>query len=86
VFSANAFIGIPKLQIIGVYADYANYLQNQKIENALVTGLGIKVDNYFGLYFPIYQTANLGDLKKNYGNYIRLTLQLNFLNSGIIKK
>lgn len=86
VFSANTFIGIPKLQIIGVYIDYANYLQNQKIEYALVTGLGIKVDNYFGLYFPIYQTSNLGDLKKNYGNYIRLTLQLNFLNSGIIKK
>ena len=86
VVSANTFITIPYINYLGIYTDYAHFQHSGKMEEAMVTGIGLKFENYFGLYFPVYQTKNLGDLSKNYSNYIRFTLMLNFVNSGIIKK
>ena len=42
------------------------------------TGLGIKLGDIFGVYFPLWRTTNMGaNLYENYGNEIRLTIKFN---------
>ena len=41
-------------------------------------GLGIKLGDIFGVYFPLWRTSNMGaNLYENYSNEIRLTIKFN---------
>ena len=41
-------------------------------------GLGIKLGDIFGVYFPLWRNTNMGaNLYENYGNEIRLTIKFN---------
>ncbi len=51
------------------------------------TGVGIKLGNVVGLYFPLWRSANMGaNLFDNYTNEIRLTLKFNPLAKPLLLK
>ena len=84
VATINTFLQLPiNPNIIGVFTDFGCLPMNDKsIEFAFNTGLGIRAGDVFGLYFPLYNTVNLGNLYKDYLSSIRFTLKLNIVNIG----
>ena len=69
--------------IFGVFSDFGFVESgNQSITLAYNTGLGIKLGEAFGVYFPLYNSVNMGDLYDNYTNSIRFSLKMNIVNIG----
>lgn len=80
----NTYFQLPaKLNFIGVFCDYGLVKQNDKSLLSLVnTGLGIRLADYFGIYFPLYNSLGTSSFYKSYHQNIRLTLKLNIINEG----
>ena len=80
----NTYFQLPaKLNFIGVFFDYGLVKQNDKSLLLLVnTGLGIRLADYFGIYFPLYNSLGTSSFYKSYHQNIRLTLKLNIINEG----
>lgn len=83
ITSVNAFFQLPvKPNVIGVFTDLGFLPNNNSVETLFSTGLGIKIGDFFGLYFPLYNTLNMGNLYTNYSNNIRFSIKLNPVNLG----
>lgn len=77
--SANLYaaLPIPKLGFLGVFADGGAFYDGNTVNYAFNTGLGIRISSILGVYFPIVESASLGDLSVKYANSIRMTLKFN---------
>jgi len=84
--TANLYFQLPILpSIIGLYADAGVFDNGKKLESALNTGIGIRMKNVFGIYFPIWMSKELNDSFGNskYVEKIRFTLKFNIANKTL---
>jgi hypothetical protein len=90
MLAANMYLDLPiKTGLIGAFLDAGTFEQpnGQFSPIALNTGLGIRLGNVFGIYFPMWMSNDLMNSYGNnvgmfdqYGRKIRFTLRLNFIN------
>jgi len=82
--AANFYMQLPlKPGLFGVFGDFGAYDTGNNIETLYNVGLGVRLSNVLGVYFPLAQSANMGDLFDNYGQKIRFTLKMNLVNKRI---
>lgn len=82
---ANFYAPLPILtHVVGVFADYGLISNNGVQQEVYDLGLGIRMGEVFGIYFPIVQSANLQN--SNYGQSIKFSLKLNLTNAGLIEQ
>lgn len=62
------------------FADFGVYDNGVGVATLYNAGLGIELGEIVGVYFPLVQSANMGDLYLNYKTSIRLTLRFNPFN------
>ncbi len=79
--TANVYVQMPfkQFKFIGVFADFGAFHDGTNIQTAFNTGLGIRLGNIFGVYFPIWMdtiTENSFSTA-NYTERIRFTLKFN---------
>lgn len=78
LFATNLYLEIPYAPI-GVFADYGIFDDAGIMVSMYNMGLGMRIKNRFGIYFPVLESANIqaaypADIK--YWNKIRFTLDL----------
>ncbi len=81
--SGNLWMQLPYLpNFLGIFADVGVFDNGTSIESAINTGIGMKIGDVFGLYFPVWMSKELNDSFGNsgYGSKIRLTLSINVFN------
>lgn len=87
MLAANFYMQLPiPTGIFGVFADYGGFHDGTEIRTAFQTGLGIRLGEFVGFYFPLYMTQELNDSfgsGAKYGEKIRVTLKLNLLNKPL---
>lgn len=86
--TGNLYVQLPfKPGIFGFFADGGVFSKDgTSTVTAFNTGLGIRVSKIFGIFFPLYQSTNMGNLynkNSNYARNIRFTLKLNIVNKGM---
>lgn len=82
--AANFYMQLPlKPGLFGVFGDFGAYDTGNNVETLYNVGLGVRLSNVLGVYFPLAQSANMGDLFDNYGQKIRFTLKMNLVNKRI---
>lgn len=87
--SSNIFVQLPiKLNILGVFADFGAFEKDGATEGVFNAGIGVRVSNILGVYFPLIQSTNLLNAyaSDSYAERIRFTLNLNFVNSGNLRR
>lgn len=85
MLSANAWIQFPYLpKMFGAFVDAGIFRFGSSNYTAFNTGLGMKVNNVFGLYFPLWMSTNLENSFGNakYAEKIRFTLNFNIANKS----
>ena len=87
MMAANFYMQLPiPTGIFGVFADYGGFHDGTEIRTTFQTGLGIRLGEFVGFYFPLYMTQELNDSfgsGAKYGEKIRVTLKLNLLNKPL---
>jgi hypothetical protein len=83
--TGNFYLQLPvKPNVLGVFADAGTYSNGSATNGIFVTGLGMRLGKVFGMYFPLYQSDNMGALfTSNYSKNIRFTLKMNIVNKGL---
>jgi hypothetical protein len=83
--TGNFYLQLPiKPNVLGVFADAGTYSNGSATNGIFVTGLGMRLGKVFGVYFPLYQSDNMGALfTSNYSKNIRFTLKMNIVNKGL---
>lgn len=82
--AVNTTIQLPiKPNLFEAYADFGIYDNGIGITYLYNAGFGINISDIVGLYFPLVQSSNLGDLYSNYLSSFRLTLRINPFNLPI---
>lgn len=91
--SANLFFQFPlKTGLLGFFADAGVFHNGINIQEAYQFGLGVRVSDFFGVYFPLYMSDkllqsygvdNLYSGNKKYGEMIRFTLKMNVFNKPL---
>lgn len=89
--TANLYAQLPikKLGFLGVFADLGAFGKDiPGIEFAANVGLGMRLGDIFGIYFPVYSTDNImQSISSNgYAERIRFTLRLNPVNQLNLRK
>ncbi len=74
---------IPIVPLVA-FVDYAMFDQLGTRQSAFDIGLGLRLKKYFGIYFPLYETANMHPAGTGYGTRIRFTLTMEGLNPANI--
>jgi hypothetical protein len=79
--SLNATIQLPvKPNIFVAFADFGIFDDGIKAATIYNAGLGLNLSDVVGIYFPLVQSSNMGNLYQNYASSIRLTLRFNPFN------
>jgi hypothetical protein len=88
--TANIYAPLPikRLGFIGAFADLGafgdldSFTLSSGFELAANVGLGIRLGDFFGIYFPLYSTDNIMNSigSNNYADRIRFSLKLNPVN------
>ncbi|MBM3164616.1 MAG: M1 family metallopeptidase [Bacteroidetes bacterium] len=82
--SLNATIQLPvKPNIFVAYADVGIYEDGMRAATIYNAGLGMNLADVIGVYFPLVQSSNMGNLYQNYALSIRLTLRFNPFNAPV---
>ena len=82
--SLNATIQLPvKPNIFVAYADVGIYEDSMRATTIYNAGLGINLADVIGVYFPLVQSSNMGNLYQDYASSIRLTLRFNPFNAPV---
>jgi hypothetical protein len=83
--SSNIYIQLPvKPSVFGAFADFGAFEDASGTTQTVVNlGLGVKLGNTLGVFFPLYQSSYFGDLFTDYGQKIKFTLKLNLVNKGL---
>jgi len=85
--AANLFFDLPYIPFVGLFADFGVFDNAGVMTTVYDFGVGIRVADKIGIYFPIYESDNLKNsfaVDVKYYNKIRFTLNLNGLNPGEI--
>lgn len=91
MIAGNLYFQLPiKTGLFGAFMDAGTVEQNGSFSDvAINTGLGIRISNFFGVYFPLWMTNDLVNsygtnaLFDEYGKKIRFTLHLNLVNKPL---
>ena len=79
--TGNVYAQIPVLSgIFGVFADFGAFWNDTyTLNTAMNVGLGMRLGNVFGIYFPVWMSKELNDSYGNsaYAEKIRFTLKFN---------
>ena len=76
--SLNATVQLPiKPNIFVAFADFGIYDNGIKPSTLYNAGLGINLADVVGIYFPLVQSANMGNLYTQYLNSVRVSLTFN---------
>jgi hypothetical protein len=79
--TVNATVQLPiKPNMFVAFADFGVYDNGVGVSTLYNAGLGINISDIVGLYFPLVQSSNMGDLYSNYLSSFRLTLRINPFN------
>jgi len=79
--TVNATIQLPiQPNMFVAFADFGVYDNGVGVAALYNAGLGINLGDIVGVYFPLVQSVNMGDLYQNYKTSIRLTLRFNPFN------
>jgi hypothetical protein len=84
--SSNVFIDLPvKISGLGVFADYGAFYNGSKIISTWNTGLGIRIQKVFRVYFPILMEENLASSldNLNYLQKVRFTFNWQIVNRRV---
>ncbi len=79
MFTTNIYTDLPFIPLIGAYADFGMFDNAGTMEMVSDAGLGIRIADRFGVYFPLYESSNLKASFPDgtrYGEKIRFTLNL----------
>jgi hypothetical protein len=77
----NATVQLPiQPNMFVAFADFGVYDNGVGVAALYNAGLGINLGDIVGVYFPLVQSVNMGDLYQNYKTSIRLTLRFNPFN------
>ena len=81
--TGNMYFQLPiKPNCFGVFADAGIFSNGVKTYTAYTTGLGFKIAKIFAVYFPLYQSENMGNLFTDYSKNIRISWKINIINKG----
>jgi hypothetical protein len=79
--TVNATVQLPiQPNMFVAFADFGVYDNGVGVAALYNAGLGINLGDIVGVYFPLVQSVNMGDLYQNYKTSIRLTLRFNPFN------
>ena len=79
--AVNATVQLPiQPNMFVAFADFGVYDNGVGVSTLYNAGLGINLGDVVGVYFPLIQSNNMGDLYLNYKSSIRLTLRFNPFN------
>jgi hypothetical protein len=79
--AVNATVQLPiQPNMFVAFADFGVYDNGVGVSTLYNAGLGINLGDIVGLYFPLIQSSNMGDLYSNYLSSFRLTLRINPFN------
>ena len=86
--SANIYMQLPVkyLGMFGAFADLGAFGNSSTTNLAANVGLGMRLGDIFGLYFPLYSTDNITQNMGGYAERIRFTLRLNPVNQLNFRK
>jgi hypothetical protein len=79
VGSANFYIDIPYVPLIGLFADLGVFDSSGTIATVYDFGIALRAEDRFGIYFPLYESDNLANSflpGTKYVQKIRFTLSL----------
>lgn len=79
LFAVNFYAELPKIPLIGLYADYGMFDNAGSLESMYDLGLGLRLNARFGIYFPLIESDNIVNaypVGTKYFNKIRFTLDL----------
>ena len=82
--AGNIWLQLPYIpKLIGVFADFGAFYNGYEVQTAFNSGVGLRLSNSFGVYFPIYMSENLNNsyISDNYFEKVRLTMKFNILNN-----
>ena len=88
----SLFVGVPTPQLvpgqIGIFGNYGFFENNGTQYTPYALGVGYELGEFFGLYYAIAQSENLenGYASAIFGQRIRVTLNVDLFNSGLIPK
>lgn len=85
MLTGNAWIQLPYIpKLFGVFVDAGVFHNGTAESTAINMGVGMKLGDVFGLYFPLWMSKELSDSFGNssYGEKIRFTLNLNIANKS----
>ncbi|MDX1651184.1 MAG: M1 family metallopeptidase [Brumimicrobium sp.] len=89
--TANLYVEIPlpkPVNIFGIFGDVGTFEQQGTVYTAYNAGVGIRLGDFFGLYYPLVASENLTDgyPGNSFTDKLRVTLKLNPVNKGFFKK
>jgi hypothetical protein len=91
LFTTNIYAELPYIPFIGVFSDWGVFDQSGQLVTVADFGLGIRVSDRLGVYFPLLESTNLKNSfsTNKYGEKIRFSLKLEGFNlseifSGIL--
>lgn len=89
MLTSNLFIDIPlPVKGLGLFGDIGAFEQNGIINTAYNAGVGFRLGDVFGIYYPLVESQNIRDgyLGDSFVDKLRFTINLNPVNTGFIKK
>ena len=88
MLTSNLYWELPiKVKGLGAFADVGGFRQNGATYGVYNAGLGLRLGETFGIYFPLIQSQNLLDAYSSldYLERIRFTLNFNIVNTGKLR-
>ena len=88
MLTTNLYWELPvKIKGLGAFVDWGGFSQNGVAYGVYNAGLGMRLGEVFGVYFPLIQSQNLLDSYEtmDYLERIRFTLNINIVNTGKLR-
>lgn len=89
MLTSNLYVDIPlPVKGFGLFGDIGSFEQNGVFHTAYNAGVGFRIADIFGIYYPLVESQNIKDgyLGNRFVDKLRFTINLNPVNTGFIKK
>jgi hypothetical protein len=89
MLTSNLFVDIPlPVKGFGLFGDIGSFEQNGVFHTAYNAGVGFRLGDVFGIYYPLVESQNIRDgyFGNTFVDKLRFTINLNPVNTGFIKK
>jgi len=87
--TSNIFVDLPiPIKGFGLFGDIGSFEQNGIFHTAYNVGVGFRIGDLFGIYYPLAESQNIRDgyIGDGFADKLRFTINLNPVNTGLIKK